>query len=192
MTAKSQGLIEPMKRKPISKRVRFEIFKRDAFQCQYCGKHPPNCILHVDHVIPLSKGGDNDPSNLITACDSCNLGKSNISLDRSSIGKKPDISIIKEKEAQIRAYNDMMADIADRIEKECWRIIACLEGDDDVERYNKQRILSIKIFLKKLSFCDVLEAAEITYSRFGTNTRAFKYFCGICWSKIRGNEDGQI
>ena len=62
-------------RKPISKRTRFEVFKRDMFSCQYCGKKSPDVVLHVDHIKPVSKGGKNTITNLITACRDCNLGK---------------------------------------------------------------------------------------------------------------------
>ena len=63
------------KRKNLAKSVRFEVFKRDSFKCQYCGKSAPDVVLEVDHIIPVSKGGDNDISNLITACFDCNRGK---------------------------------------------------------------------------------------------------------------------
>jgi 5-methylcytosine-specific restriction endonuclease McrA len=66
-----------MKRKPVSTRTRFEIFKRDNFTCQYCGRKPPEIILEIDHITPISKGGDEDQINLITACFDCNRGKSN-------------------------------------------------------------------------------------------------------------------
>ena len=45
------------KRKPISKKLRFEIFKRDKFTCQYCGKMAPDVVLEVDHIKPVCKGG---------------------------------------------------------------------------------------------------------------------------------------
>jgi 5-methylcytosine-specific restriction endonuclease McrA len=48
------------KRKSISKKARFEVFKRDAFSCQYCGAHPPDSILHVDHIVPVALGGGNE------------------------------------------------------------------------------------------------------------------------------------
>lgn len=59
----------------LSKRVRFSVLERDRFSCQYCGARPPDTILHVDHIHPRSKGGSDDPSNLITACWACNMGK---------------------------------------------------------------------------------------------------------------------
>ena len=52
----------------------FHIFKRDNYTCQYCGKNLDDKIkLHVDHILPLSKGGSNQENNLITACQKCNL-----------------------------------------------------------------------------------------------------------------------
>ena len=63
-------------RAPIKKRVRFSVLERDRFRCVYCGLTADESQLHVDHVFPRSKGGDNDMSNLVTACPECNLGKS--------------------------------------------------------------------------------------------------------------------
>jgi 5-methylcytosine-specific restriction endonuclease McrA len=58
--------------------LRFEIFQRDNFTCQYCGRTKKVGIkLVIDHKVPVSKGGTDSPENLITACDECNLGKSN-------------------------------------------------------------------------------------------------------------------
>lgn len=73
------------KRKAISKKTRFEVFKRDAFSCQYCGAKAPDAILHVDHIDPVSKSGSNEIVNLITSCEGCNLGKSDRRLDDQSV-----------------------------------------------------------------------------------------------------------
>jgi len=64
----------------ISKRLRFEIFKRDGFRCSYCGATPEISELRVDHVTPRAKGGSDDPDNLATSCHDCNAGKSDIPL----------------------------------------------------------------------------------------------------------------
>jgi 5-methylcytosine-specific restriction endonuclease McrA len=55
--------------------LRFEILKRDGFRCQYCGAAAPHALLEVDHVVPVSAGGTNDPVNLRTCCSRCNRGK---------------------------------------------------------------------------------------------------------------------
>jgi len=65
----------------LSKRLRFDILKRDNFRCRYCGRAAPGATLHVDHVRSRKDGGTNEPSNLTTACQDCNLGKSSRSLE---------------------------------------------------------------------------------------------------------------
>lgn len=59
----------------LSKRVRFEVFKRDNFTCQYCGAKPPDTVLEVDHAHPRCEGGTDEMANLKTACWNCNRGK---------------------------------------------------------------------------------------------------------------------
>ena len=58
-------------------KVRFRIFARQKFTCQYCGKKAPDVKLHLDHIVPKSLGGDDSESNLTTSCASCNLAKHN-------------------------------------------------------------------------------------------------------------------
>ncbi len=62
-------------RSPLSDKLRFDVFKRDKFVCQYCGACGPNVELEVDHKIPVSRGGTDDIDNLKTACFNCNRGK---------------------------------------------------------------------------------------------------------------------
>lgn len=61
-------------RKNIPNYIRFQVFKRDKFTCQYCGRS--GVELEVDHIKPIAHGGTNDIDNLITACKACNRGKS--------------------------------------------------------------------------------------------------------------------
>ena len=75
-------------RKAISNKVRFEVFKRDGFKCQYCGRSAPDVVLQVDHIIPVCEGGDNDLLNLVTACFDCNNGKRGKMLDDSTVVSK--------------------------------------------------------------------------------------------------------
>jgi len=86
---------------PVSTSLRFEIFARDGFVCQYCGHRPPDVVLEVDHVHPVSKGGTDDSINLITACFGCNRGKAAKVL--SNIAPRPDADLAYLREAQIAA-----------------------------------------------------------------------------------------
>jgi hypothetical protein len=66
---------ENVGRLSIPKRLRFEVFKRDSFTCQYCGRRAPEVVLHCDHVNPVAQGGATDILNLVSSCLDCNLGK---------------------------------------------------------------------------------------------------------------------
>ena len=77
-----------MAREPIRKSVRFEVFKRDSFTCQYCGEKSPDVVLQIDHIAPVADGGTNDILNLVTACRACNAGKSDKKLSDSSAIEK--------------------------------------------------------------------------------------------------------
>ena len=66
----------------INLRLRFLVMKRDNFKCSMCGRSPATTAgleLHIDHIIPWSKGGETIIDNLHTLCSDCNLGKSNLS-----------------------------------------------------------------------------------------------------------------
>ena len=65
-------------RKLMTKELRNQIALRDNFTCQKCGKYMPDGVgLHIDHIVPISKGGKSVISNLQVLCSKCNGSKSN-------------------------------------------------------------------------------------------------------------------
>ena len=65
-------------RKLMTPDLRNKIKERDNYTCQICGKYMPDEVgLHIDHIIPISKGGKTVEQNLQVLCDKCNLRKSN-------------------------------------------------------------------------------------------------------------------
>lgn len=56
---------------------RRNIYRRDTFECQYCGNRPGLKYLSIDHVIPVSKGGKTSWENCVVACVRCNTRKGN-------------------------------------------------------------------------------------------------------------------
>ena len=71
-----------------SLRLRFTVLARDNFTCCFCGASPrkdPAVTLHIDHIVPWSKGGKTSLSNLQTLCSKCNLGKSNLMIDSNGV-----------------------------------------------------------------------------------------------------------
>ncbi len=65
-------------RKLMTKELRAQVAIRDNYTCQKCGKYMPDGVgLHIDHIVPISKGGKSIPSNLQVLCSKCNGSKSN-------------------------------------------------------------------------------------------------------------------
>ncbi len=75
--------VDIRKRRRESGKQRFRIFVRDGFRCQYCCKKFPPQTLTLDHIMPRSRGGSDDPGNLATSCIPCNQRKSNRTPDEA-------------------------------------------------------------------------------------------------------------
>ncbi|RJF69847.1 HNH endonuclease [Rhodopseudomonas palustris] len=73
-----RGLAEDSREFPLG--LRFRVLHRDRFKCVLCGDHPARnveCNLHIDHLVPWSKGGKTREDNLRTLCAMCNMGRGN-------------------------------------------------------------------------------------------------------------------
>lgn len=175
-----------MSREPISKKLRFDVFKRDGFACKYCGATPSETVvLEVDHIHPVASGGTNEIDNLLTACFACNRGKGAEPLSVIPQSLEEKAAIVAEREAQIRAYYEVLEARKARKDEELWAIADVYMQrfhDDGIQR---SRMSSIRQFLDHLDYFEVLEAMEIACDRKYTKTSAFAYFCGVCWRKIR-------
>jgi len=91
----------------LSKRLRFKIFEKYNFTCQYCGRKPPEVVLEVDHVVSRKDGGLDEELNLICSCFDCNRGKSETSLDLQKIKNqnfKKELEYLEERKQQLEAY----------------------------------------------------------------------------------------
>jgi 5-methylcytosine-specific restriction endonuclease McrA len=70
------------------KRVKFSkqhVFARDRFKCQYCGQRKSVDELTQDHVLPRSRGGKTEWTNIVTACKPCNAEKMDRTPDESGM-----------------------------------------------------------------------------------------------------------
>lgn len=87
----------------VSKKLRFEVFKRDSFTCQYCGRSAPDVVLECDHIEPVAKGGSDDILNLVTSCRDCNQGKRDRRLDDDAVlaKKRNQLADLQERREQI-------------------------------------------------------------------------------------------
>jgi len=78
ITKQKDKIVKHKTPREINTTLRFKVLKRDNFKCCACGASPakdPNVELHIDHIIPWSKGGETTIDNLQTLCSKCNLGK---------------------------------------------------------------------------------------------------------------------
>lgn len=174
------------RRKALSKKTRFEVFKRDGFKCQYCGAHPPAVILEPDHIKPVADGGTNDMDNLVTACFSCNRGKAANSLSSVPQSLADKAEIVRESEAQLLGYQAVMEAKRERIEEELWRVAEIIDPGSSSQGMPHDWTASISRFNQKLGVHECLDAANRARAKFKYGgKRAFLYFCGICWAKIR-------
>lgn len=192
--------------KSTGKRQRFEVFKRDGFKCAYCGRSPPEVLLHVDHVIPKAKGGSDDPTNLVTACQDCNLGKAAVPLSVVAPSLQKQADEAKERAEQVAAYSASLAEV--RAERE--RIALALWGELTAALAVPAKPLpsdlrTLRTFLEKLAPDDIRQAIEITARAADRSPAlrprvsngkaemdpAFRYFCGVCWRTIRGEGAGR-
>lgn len=178
-------------REQISKKTRFEVFKRDGFRCVYCGADPQAVVLEIDHIDPVANGGKNNIDNLVTSCFNCNRGKSDRQLSDIPESLSEKAKRIKESEEQIAGYRQVMQEKEDRIEMEVWNIAETIFPGCGESGCQKSYLVSIRNFLKRMDYFDLMDAARIANAKaFRSDSRTIRYFAGICWGRIRDAENG--
>lgn len=185
-----------VKRTSLSKKTRFDVFKRDSFTCQYCGAVPPSAVLELDHITPVASGGGNEQGNLITSCFDCNRGKSDGSLAVAPESIQQQMEETRERQEQFAAYGRFLMRQRMKLAKTAREIAAywCSQifGEEANLTLKENSLRSIRIFLKKLAAPVIYEAIDIAISKFADEDRIsedqFRYFCGVCWKTIRDRE----
>ena len=190
-------------RKSISKKLRFEVFKRDKFCCGFCGKSAPDVILEIDHLKPVIKGGTNDILNLITACFDCNRGKGKRELSDDSTIKKQhkQLEKLQEKRSQIEMMIKWKNDLT-KIDKSYIKYIRiCLKDASglnyELTKYGENIFLKLK---KEFTDDQIHEAIKISfnqYYKFPENkieqenqwNKAFNYIAKIL--KVQKSQENQ-
>lgn len=178
------------KRKSLSKKTRFEVFKRDSFTCQYCGRMAPDVVLNVDHIEPVSKGGTNDITNLITSCFDCNSGKSDRELS--------DDTVVKKQQRQLTELNARREQLEMMLE---WRNTLDDLQEQQIDAYNsrlefltslslsKTGRKTVSKLLVKFNISELLDALDIaygTYAIFDDEGSATKESVELMLNKVPG------
>lgn len=177
----------------VSKRLRYEIMRRDNHACRYCGAGAPDAKLTVDHVVPVALGGSDDPSNLVTACSDCNAGKSASSPDAPIVANVAEDALrwskalaaasermLAERDARAERLDDFLAawnrwGVGPEGSKDRRPVALPLDWRDSVDRF-----LAAGLPLPVL-----LDAIDTAMGRRQVRPdRKFRYVCGIAWTKI--------
>lgn len=154
-------------RKTLSKKMRFEVFKRDNFTCQYCGKMAPNVVLEVDHINAVANGGKNDIMNLITSCFDCNRGKGKNKLsDKKEIEiQQEQLKLLNEKREQLKLMLDWKKELLnfenEQVEQ-AEEILEELTGMTLTE-YGRN---NFKKWIKQFGLIEIIECIEISCKQY--------------------------
>lgn len=175
---------------PVSKRLRYEILRRDNHACRYCGAAAPDAKLTVDHVIPVALGGTDEPSNLVTACEPCNSGKSATPADSPIVA---DVQADALRWAKAIAYagdallaeQDRRIDLRDRFRAtwDDWHWTDSKGVQHQVDLPSDWAASVDNILGAGLPIDVLCECVDITM-RAKRIKDEFKYMCGIAWRKV--------
>jgi hypothetical protein len=176
-------------RRSVSKRLRFEVFKRDSFKCQYCGATAPEVVLHVDHIRPRATGGGDEIINLITSCLSCNLGKGVKALsDNTTVVKtRSQLEELQDRREQLEmmmqwreGLRDLSFEAVDKVSN-YWADLAPGFVPSEVGRRNLGK------WIRHYSVDEVIQAMDVAadrYLQFEQQDRATGESWELAFSKI--------
>ena len=179
-------------RKKLPKKIRFEVFKRDKFTCQYCGRKAPDVILEIDHITPVAEGGGDELINLVTSCRDCNRGKGKTLLSDDATVEKERRALeeAEERREQVKmmiqwrkdttAYEDEMIDALDKTVQSY--------SDNELSQYGRAEM---RLLLKQFSFVEVGEALDIAFTHYFLRKECSVEYTlrkvgGICFNRRNG------
>lgn len=166
-------------RKTLGKRLRFEIMKRDGFACRYCGANAVGTVLEVDHVLAVANGGTDEPSNLITACRSCNAGKSDVALETRSLEPAPtSADAVREQAEQLQEYMAACKELQKAKAAVAQLVVNHWCDHVDQTGMPRQVYNSLNYWLEALGLEAVLKAVETTGAR-GYCRNPDRYFIAV-------------
>ena len=153
----------PAQRIAVRPKVRFEVFKRDKFTCQYCGRAAPEVVFNCDHIKPVADGGENDPLNLVTSCRACNGGKGATPLSDSSAIEKQRRSL--EELEERRQQLEMMVQWRDELSAIRGDVVEMLTKACSRGNYTPSTsgVASLRKWLRKYTVTELLQAIDESF-----------------------------
>lgn len=188
-----------MKRVALGKKMRFEVFKRDLFTCQYCGGKAPEVILHVDHVHPVVDGGLDVISNLVTSCQPCNLGKGARRLDDDSAIQKQrrQLEALEERRQQLELMLEWHKSLLGETDMELDALVEHVTGLlRKRPEHASHNILpdarkALRKVLRKFGLAESLVAADVSFDHYDDACEALGKMGGVAFNRRISANDPQ-
>lgn len=175
------------KRKSLSKKIRFEVLKRDKFTCQYCGRKAPDVLLEVDHIDPVANGGTNSIFNLVTSCHDCNSGKGARALDDESVVAKQraQLDLEAERIEQLEMLYEWQKSLAgaDAVHMKQVELVHKFIEDLSQIKISDACHAPIREWLKKFGYEATMEACRISFSQYSAFDEAIAKIPGIAYNR---------
>ena len=177
-------------RKSLSKKLRFEVFKRDRFTCQYCGRASPDVVLEVDHIKPVCNGGNNGIMNLITSCLDCNRGKGKRQLDDSAviIKQRKQLDDLNNKREQIEMMLKWREELLEFEDKQVDFICEYFHKTTVKFNINEKGKTDLKKLIHRFGYEEVFISTEISIDKYFKDSEysaqsSFNKIGGICYNR---------
>lgn len=173
----------------VSKRLRFEILRRDSHACRYCGAAAPDVKLVVDHVIPDALGGTTTPDNLATACEPCNSGKSSASPDATIVDDVAEGALrwarAMERAAQIKEEELLRQHDLDGEFLDIWIRYHVTDTGEELPLPDDWEGAVRRLRVAGLTERIFAEAVDVAMKAYGVRAEnRFRYFCGVAWNMV--------
>lgn len=172
----------------ISKRLRFEILRRDNYTCRYCGHAAPEVKLTVDHLTPVALGGREEPGNLVSACVDCNSGKTSIAPDNHLVSEISDKAIawaeaIRIAAGKASADRRKLDKAVARLQK-VWQTTGLPQtGSNPAETLEQFLIRGLSVGAIERFMTVAVQQSTVGWRK------SWNYFCGCCWRAITDIEN---
>lgn len=172
----------------VSKRVRYEVFRRDNNRCRYCGATAPETPMTIDHAVPTALGGSDDPSNLVTACRDCNAGKTSSSPDAPLVADVADDAIrwakAMQQAADERARDRELRDLSRSSFQTKWESWT-YKTNGKYRTFEMPPAWGESVDQFLAAGLDMEDLHDLVDVAMGSRSRdPWKYFCGCCWRRI--------
>jgi hypothetical protein len=180
----------------VSKRLRFEILRRDNHTCRYCGASAPDVQLRIDHVLPEALGGLSVPENLVTSCEPCNSGKSSVAPDQPIVADVRQSDLLwAQAMAEARAIRADMTEMREgyAIHFETmwskWKIGSGQFGKP-IPLPGDWRATLYRFYEADVAIEDIQYAVTSAMGASGVRPEnTFRYFCGVVWNILRETQE---